>query len=180
MVSAPAWDGTGCEFDSWQFRIYIPCSLSLRLLGSLRGSLRTYGLTQKLCWKKSNHLYSSLPSSRSRIYDHRNKLHIGTSANAVLFTYLLIICLMVDDIVFNFCSSYGTTQWHLLMLCSPELLFKKIIYLKILKFSKLEIHRRRCENWLSREEKSWRRQATRGSGHRRSSQREEAGEYILG
>ena len=22
-VSAPAWDGTGCEFDSWQCRIYI-------------------------------------------------------------------------------------------------------------------------------------------------------------
>ena len=32
VVSAPAWDGTGCEFDSWQCRIYIPCSLSLRLL----------------------------------------------------------------------------------------------------------------------------------------------------
>ena len=47
--SAPAWDGTGCEFDSWQCRINIPCSLSLRLLGSLRGSLGTYGLTQKLC-----------------------------------------------------------------------------------------------------------------------------------
>ena len=30
---------------------YIPCSLSLRLLGSLRGSLSTYGLTQKLCQK---------------------------------------------------------------------------------------------------------------------------------
>ena len=49
VVSAPAWDGTGCEFDSWQCRIYIPCSLSLRLFGSLRGSLGTYGLTQKLC-----------------------------------------------------------------------------------------------------------------------------------
>ena len=49
VVSAPAWDGTGREFDSWQCRIYIPCSLSLRLLGSLRGSLGTYGLTQKLC-----------------------------------------------------------------------------------------------------------------------------------
>ena len=49
VVSTPAWDGTGCEFDSWQCRIYIPCSLSLRLLGSLRGSLGTYGLTQKLC-----------------------------------------------------------------------------------------------------------------------------------
>ena len=50
--SAPAWDGTGCEFDSWQCRIYIPCSLSLRLLGSFRGSLGTYGLTQKLCKKQ--------------------------------------------------------------------------------------------------------------------------------
>ena len=49
-IGSPAWDGTGCEFDSWQ--IYIPCSLSLRLLGSLRGSLSTYGLTQKLCLKK--------------------------------------------------------------------------------------------------------------------------------
>ena len=48
VVSAPAWDGTGCEFDSWQCRIYIPCSLSLRLLGSPWGSLGTYGLTQKL------------------------------------------------------------------------------------------------------------------------------------
>ena len=49
VVSAPAWDGTGCEFDSWQCRIYIPCSLSLRLLGFLRGSLGTYDLTQKFC-----------------------------------------------------------------------------------------------------------------------------------
>ena len=38
VVSTPAWDGTGCEFNSWQCRIYIPCSLSLRLLGSLLGS----------------------------------------------------------------------------------------------------------------------------------------------
>ena len=29
VVSAPAWDGTGCEFDSWQCRIYIPCSLMI-------------------------------------------------------------------------------------------------------------------------------------------------------
>ena len=53
MVSAPAWDGTGCEIDSWQCWIYIPCSLSLRLLGSLRGSLGTYGLPQKLCHEKN-------------------------------------------------------------------------------------------------------------------------------
>ena len=26
VVSAPAWDGTGCDFDSWQCLIYIPCS----------------------------------------------------------------------------------------------------------------------------------------------------------
>ena len=49
VVSAPAWDGTGREFDSWKCRIYIPYSLNLRLLGSLRGSLGTYDLTQKLC-----------------------------------------------------------------------------------------------------------------------------------
>ena len=49
VVSAPAWDGTGCEFDSWQCRIYIPCSLSLRLLGSLQGSLGWH----KNCVKKS-------------------------------------------------------------------------------------------------------------------------------
>ena len=54
VVSAPAWDGTGCEFDSWQCRIYIPCSLSLRLLGSLRGALGTNGLTQKLCKKNGS------------------------------------------------------------------------------------------------------------------------------
>ena len=29
--SARTWNGTGCEFDSWQCQIYIPCSLSLRL-----------------------------------------------------------------------------------------------------------------------------------------------------
>ena len=52
VVSTPAWDGTGCEFDSWQCRIYIPCSLSLRLLGSFRGSLGTYGLTSKIVLKK--------------------------------------------------------------------------------------------------------------------------------
>ena len=58
--SVPAWDRTGCEFDSWQCQIYIPCSLSLRLLGSLRGSLGTYGLTQKLCWKKIRNVVSLL------------------------------------------------------------------------------------------------------------------------
>ena len=43
--------GLSCNIPV-QCRIYIPCSLSLRLLGSLRGSLGTYGLTQKLLKKK--------------------------------------------------------------------------------------------------------------------------------
>ena len=51
VASSPAWDGTGCELDSWQCRRYITCTLSLRLLGSFRGFLDTYGLTQKLCLK---------------------------------------------------------------------------------------------------------------------------------
>ena len=37
------------SIPAWQCRIYIPCSLSLRLFGSLGGSLGTYGLTQNLC-----------------------------------------------------------------------------------------------------------------------------------
>ena len=52
MLSAPARDGTGCEFDSWQCRIYIPCSLSLRFLGSLRGSLVYIWLKTKIVLKK--------------------------------------------------------------------------------------------------------------------------------
>ena len=53
VVSAPAWNGTGCEFDSWQCRIYIPCSLSLRLLGSHRGSLGSLHIAwHKNCVKK--------------------------------------------------------------------------------------------------------------------------------
>ena len=48
VVLAPAWDGTGPEFDPWQCRKYLPCSLSLRLLGSWV-HLSTYGLTQKVC-----------------------------------------------------------------------------------------------------------------------------------
>ena len=48
--SACTWDGTGCEFDSLQCQIYISCSLiTITVLGSLRSSLGTYGLTQKLC-----------------------------------------------------------------------------------------------------------------------------------
>ena len=53
VVSTPAWDGTGREIDSWQCWIYIPCSLSIRLLESLRGSLGTYVLDTKIGLKKS-------------------------------------------------------------------------------------------------------------------------------
>ena len=65
VVSSPAWDGTGCEFDSWQCRIYIPCSLSLRLLGSLWGSLGTYGL----CVKKKSHIYMAMLCACSATQD---------------------------------------------------------------------------------------------------------------
>ena len=40
------------SIDTMKCWIYIPCPLSLRLLGSIRGSLGKYGLTQKLYWKK--------------------------------------------------------------------------------------------------------------------------------
>ena len=53
--SPPAWDGTGCEFDSWQCQIYIPCSLSLWLLGSLRSSL-VHMAWHKNCVKKTEKL----------------------------------------------------------------------------------------------------------------------------
>ena len=56
--SAPAWDGTGCEFDSWHCRIYIPCSLSLRLLGSL-WSLWVHMAWHKNCVKKKKDLILS-------------------------------------------------------------------------------------------------------------------------
>ena len=45
---------TGCEFNSWQCRIYIPCSLSLRLLGSLWGSLGWYMAWHTNCVKKKS------------------------------------------------------------------------------------------------------------------------------
>ena len=55
--SACTWDGKGCEFDSWQCQIYIPCSLSLRLLGSFRGSLGTYlWLATKILLKKVTYM----------------------------------------------------------------------------------------------------------------------------
>ena len=84
MVSTPAWDGTGCEFDSWQCRIYIPCSLSLRLLGSLRGSLGTYGLTQKNCVKKSAFRKSASSRNQSLLLRPRkaDTLYTPEYANA--------------------------------------------------------------------------------------------------
>ena len=64
VVSAPAWDGTGCEFDSWQCRIYIPCSLSLRLLGSLRVFSGYIWLETKIVLKKQ---WVSPDNERGRI-----------------------------------------------------------------------------------------------------------------
>ena len=91
-----------CEFDSWQCRIYIPCSLSLRLLGSLLGSLSTYGLTQKLCFKKRLKTITQITWQSSqnsvtittyngpngygwmsvRIYDHIKIIKISTFQNS--------------------------------------------------------------------------------------------------
>ena len=68
--SACTWDGTSCEFNSWQCQTYsyhIPCSQSLRLLGFLWGSLGTYGLTQKLCLKQKT---KKLSNKLQIIYGH--------------------------------------------------------------------------------------------------------------
>ena len=60
VVSAPAWDRTGCEFDSSNqinlavSDIYPMFIEPTRLLGFLRGSPGSYGLTQKLCLKKKS------------------------------------------------------------------------------------------------------------------------------
>ena len=55
MESAHTWDGTGCEFDSWQCWIYIisHAQRAYDYLGSF-GVLwvHIYGLIQKLCLKK--------------------------------------------------------------------------------------------------------------------------------
>ena len=51
VVSAPAWDGTGCKFDSRQCRIYIPCSLSLYDYLGLFGVLWIHMAWHKNCVK---------------------------------------------------------------------------------------------------------------------------------
>ena len=63
VVSTPAWDGTGCEFDSWQCRIYIPCSLSLRLLGSFGFSGYIWLDTKIVLKKKKSKTAKSLALS---------------------------------------------------------------------------------------------------------------------
>ena len=94
VVSAPAWDGTGCEFDSWQCRIYIPCSLNLRLLGSLRGSLGTCGLTQKLCLKKLDKIiinkYNSELTFGQSIQNIVNRKLISVNQLATYYTRRLL------------------------------------------------------------------------------------------
>ena len=46
------WDGTGCEFDSWQCRISIISHVhrAYDYSSPFGVSLGTYGLIQKLCW----------------------------------------------------------------------------------------------------------------------------------
>ena len=68
VLSAPAWDETGCEFDSWHCRYIcknvtdtilwqghhgrdIPCSFTWVPSGF--STLGAYGLTRQLCWKKN-------------------------------------------------------------------------------------------------------------------------------
>ena len=107
--SAPAWDGTGCEFDSWQCRIYIPCSLSLRLLGSLRGSLDTYGLTQKLCLKKvvyrnSSNVKAVKPRGLASVSRPKNLASAKASwvlASASWMLWRTIIILYTDTLLIN-------------------------------------------------------------------------------
>ena len=98
-TTIPAWDGTGCEFDSWQCRIYIPCSLSLRLLGSLRGSLGTYGLTQKLCLKEIERIINLSPSCTDAHVEFRlpcetcfDELDIGYSSPKPFILKMFIFC----------------------------------------------------------------------------------------
>ena len=45
------------SIKKWQCRIHIPFSYSLRLLGSLRGSLGIHSLIIKLCFKKTIEIY---------------------------------------------------------------------------------------------------------------------------
>ena len=100
MVSAPDWDGTGCDFDFWQCRIYIPCSQRLRLLGSLQGSLGTYGLTQKL-WKKKR-LNIARRHSRKIWQSNQTKLHeTDYVALCSVSCYLVSInCQICSNIIF--------------------------------------------------------------------------------
>ena len=92
VIKCP-YTGSGCEFDSWQCRIYVPCSLTLRLLGSLRGSLGTYGLTQKLCFKKPRTLWETLNSM----------LHCNPSNSSPAWhTWQTITCQFIPPIF----------QWH--------------------------------------------------------------------
>ena len=61
---------TGCEFESWQCRIHIQCSKSLRLLWSLQGSLGTLNwLDTKIVLKNRGNvshclMFSCRPSSK--------------------------------------------------------------------------------------------------------------------
>ena len=55
VESARTWNRTGCEFESWQCRIHIPCSYSLRLSGSLQEKLHDLGSPWGEFWSSINH-----------------------------------------------------------------------------------------------------------------------------
>ena len=56
MVSAPALDGTGCEFDSWQCRIYIyPMFIEPTITWVPSGFSGYIWLDTKIVLKKKNH-----------------------------------------------------------------------------------------------------------------------------
>ena len=138
------WNGTGCEFNSWQcrillllfllfhlvthptkcytnskvrapsektnsepVRIYISCSLSLRLLGSLRGSLGTYGLTQKLCKKKFKIIISNFVFF---------SMHLLWKLTNTLIKYNYQLWLHSQHLVFDRCR-YRSPVWMLPISC---------------------------------------------------------------
>ena len=101
-ASASAWDGTGCEFDSWQCRIYIPCSLSLRLLGSPSGFSGYIWLDTKIVLKKKKHRCGFCqPAAGARSI-------VGGHVVFVITWVRWIICEMTIITIIMYCSIQKT------------------------------------------------------------------------
>ena len=81
LGSAPAWDGTGCEFDSWQCRIYIPCALSLYDYLGPCGVLWVHIAWHNNCVKKVKHKLTKSVVTEDRLSQrigcHRWSVVIG-------------------------------------------------------------------------------------------------------